>query len=1014
MQSLGKVPSARRPPANLPSLKAETLTPTDQSGSWGGAEGTQPQTQSTQVVGANTTSVTQSNQSVVNSAVSAATQNSVSLSQSSITSNSSNSISNTLASNNTATNQLNTSSSSSSSATWSSVATGAIVETVQPPLYQSPQFQHEFPSLDGSAPPPLKGNRDYSMQNHHGGGVNNTGGGTGENQQMSLRPHTDVSSWMIQQQHQQGGNGRGETADTQISQQVQVLQQGPPNLRALMPPFMTRGNNGATSGGQNIGPPNSSLPPSSSQQQLQSGGGSMNYQQIQVKQRQTSGAQTFNDDNNYSSPYGRRNDDNRMPSYQRRVIMQNRGSQNRSDNSSAHETEDLLIHRPIIKEEELERMDSIAKDDGWAKSDEIDYNQKLVFSDDECMDSNPKDTHQNNKNDKKSATAIRDLQMQQQQQQQRQEEDNRTSKYSNIFFNKNLKAKIFLFFTVWNRERENLEREKLERERNERNVALDKDNMNVNRLQQNGHRGLDADVVERVKQRKEEEEKKVLERKQAASKKLEELEQKMKKKNELDNMDGSSSDNNNINIINKTETSDFRAMTQSGNNNNNNNSKDSGRHTIRDSDRLKNDRDMKDIRDRDYLRYDKYDRDMNSRERDNSYKDSYGHGRDRDRLDSRDLRDSRDNAIQFSRQFQSNLPPRFQKQHQQDQRQPFSSGPSGSGGGGGNNNSSTSSYNSSNRNNIYLSEQKSVPFAQQYDPRYISHSHSSYKSSTQLRRNPSEEMMKQRQPLHENRKRIDSEEEDRFSSGRESISRNSIGDKTPQLARSISDSSQRKTSVSSEDKPLDSSFRSDRSESRELSGSWVDELEAENNAQKDESSQIKPETIPATNCEPKHILQRVHKYSESSNTDKEKSEEREIIKPDNTQTTDIKQESSDVLVIPEILKSWADCVHETGETTSINKVVEKQQTESDQILQQPPSTPTPIAVKSSITPTEEKKITLTSLNEKTLDVVPPSVTGNNNNKDDDKQSTRSYSSSGGPKDFSGKKTTIIYMLVKIC
>lgn len=41
MQSLGKVPSARRPPANLPSLKAETLSPGDQSGSWaaGTAEG---------------------------------------------------------------------------------------------------------------------------------------------------------------------------------------------------------------------------------------------------------------------------------------------------------------------------------------------------------------------------------------------------------------------------------------------------------------------------------------------------------------------------------------------------------------------------------------------------------------------------------------------------------------------------------------------------------------------------------------------------------------------------------------------------------------------------------------------------------------------------------------------------------------------------------------------------------------------------------------------------------------
>lgn len=39
MQSLGKVPSARRPPANLPSLKAEISTPSDQQGTWGNETG---------------------------------------------------------------------------------------------------------------------------------------------------------------------------------------------------------------------------------------------------------------------------------------------------------------------------------------------------------------------------------------------------------------------------------------------------------------------------------------------------------------------------------------------------------------------------------------------------------------------------------------------------------------------------------------------------------------------------------------------------------------------------------------------------------------------------------------------------------------------------------------------------------------------------------------------------------------------------------------------------------------
>lgn len=42
--------------------------------------------------------------------------------------------------------------------------------------------------------------------------------------------------------------------------------------------------------------------------------------------------------------------------------------------------------RPIIKEEDLSRMDDISRDAGWTASDDIDYNQKLAFSDDELDD----------------------------------------------------------------------------------------------------------------------------------------------------------------------------------------------------------------------------------------------------------------------------------------------------------------------------------------------------------------------------------------------------------------------------------------------------------------------------------------------------------------------------------------------------------------------------------------------------------------------------------------------------
>lgn len=197
MQSLGKVPSARRPPANLPSLKAETSTPTDPSASWG------PETTQTQGITATTTLTTAAAAATTNSgsnSVSASNTLAVT-SPNSVTSLNSNSISSTLVS---SSNQSNTSSASSST-TWSSVATGAPVEIAQPPLYQSPQFQHEFPSLDGSVPVPSKGNRNDRTDSHPSDG-----------QHMSLRPQTDAASWM--QQQQQGGAGnRGENGNSQVT-----------------------------------------------------------------------------------------------------------------------------------------------------------------------------------------------------------------------------------------------------------------------------------------------------------------------------------------------------------------------------------------------------------------------------------------------------------------------------------------------------------------------------------------------------------------------------------------------------------------------------------------------------------------------------------------------------------------------------------------------------------------------------------------------------------------------------
>lgn len=60
-----------------------------------------------------------------------------------------------------------------------------------------------------------------------------------------------------------------------------------------------------------------------------------------------------------------------------------RQQQDRERNQQQTMDEEPMTTRPIIKEEELTKMDDISRDAGWAALDVIDYNQKLAFSDDE-------------------------------------------------------------------------------------------------------------------------------------------------------------------------------------------------------------------------------------------------------------------------------------------------------------------------------------------------------------------------------------------------------------------------------------------------------------------------------------------------------------------------------------------------------------------------------------------------------------------------------------------------------
>ena len=371
MQSLGKVPSARRPPANLPSLKAETSSPAN----------------------APTQTSDQQQQQTTNSSSASWADSSAAAAAPALGGN---------ASVNQASSQLNTSSGSSnqthtgssatpSSTSWSAVATGGNVKeenTSQPPIYQSPQFQNEFPSLDGSV---TTSSVNASATGQKLQNQNSNSHDSGD--QMSLRPSTDAASWM-QQQQSNSGSARG--AGGENGQQGNYQQSDlnvPPKFMALMPSFMLRG-------AQNVGSnaTNSSI---SRQQTLNqtnqnSGNNNGNYQ----NQARSGRNQSHYERSSYNNDYSNSRDRDNGPSRHRQVPPPRHSGrqqqQQHDDRSSSYEPE-IIVQRPIIKEEELERIDSLARDEGWSKHDEIDYNKKIQFSDDEPDDIKPKEMMSNDK-----------------------------------------------------------------------------------------------------------------------------------------------------------------------------------------------------------------------------------------------------------------------------------------------------------------------------------------------------------------------------------------------------------------------------------------------------------------------------------------------------------------------------------------------------------------------------------------------------------------------------------------
>jgi len=291
------------------------------------------------------------------------------------------------------------------------------------------------------------------------------------------------------------------------------------------------------------------------------------------------------------------------------------------------------ISRPIIKEEDLKVMDEISRDTGWAAHDEIDYNQTLAFSDEEGNQEDDK-VKKSSQADKKDDNRNTGKEMEKDEKsnrentqdcmpdphRQRPEPPRAWQQPRPADFRQGMPPTMMGFPPQPVRpppHAANRMGEEEEEWRERRRIQ----NEEV------------AKAAERAKQRKEEEEKRYEESRQAAARKLQMLEEKMRSKNEKD----------------ENRTSPSLNVQQHGSN------------ALmpdweKDKDKSRSRTNSEDKDDKPPKEHVENFRNVQGDNRGN-------YGRDRERERDRDLRPDRDGGggQPFSRQFQSNLPPRFQK-----------------------------------------------------------------------------------------------------------------------------------------------------------------------------------------------------------------------------------------------------------------------------------------------------------------------------------------------------------------
>ncbi|XP_038209509.1 uncharacterized protein LOC119830524 [Zerene cesonia] len=427
--------------------------------------------------------------------------------------------------------------------------------------------------------------------------------------QLQLRPQTE-GSWTC------GGTAgvRQETtspaaapASTPASQQI-------PAYRAIVPSFLMKGSSGS---GLGIGPLNS----------------------LRDNRSNVSGSGGGNANNNNSG--GPR--PNPRPSATPRAV-------------------EVLTARPILRDEQISSLDDISRDAGWAQNDDIDYDQKLDFSDGESSAPTPKTSNKNNNR------ASIDVERVDSKIQEPGDEDQlwaeRRQKQSNEVAQAVARAR---------------QRKEEEQRRQMRDASTQSSKGNRDRTERNDrdrerdrndHRERDHDSREKER---------VENRDRMENKERGDRDRDMRDKDRLDNRDRDRMDNRDR-FDNRDRDRDRPIDSRDRNRADNRDRQDADKERElrdRNDNRDRNDkRERNDNRDRTDNR-DRIDRDRFDRERDRNDRDRERERADRDRNErDRDFRDrdrdygrDRDQTNPaFSKTFQANIPPRFLKQQQNRQQ----------------------------------------------------------------------------------------------------------------------------------------------------------------------------------------------------------------------------------------------------------------------------------------------------------------------------------------------------------